>query len=149
MKPTRTWILICDGARARIVLNEGPGRSVSPVEGSDFLTEHPRSQDITTDRPGRVFDRSGPGRHAMENRSDPHRDSKKSFALRLAEFLDEQLRKKAYDRLIIFAAPAMLGDLRQALTETVLAKTAHQIPKDLTQIPNNELDSHLEDVLAI
>jgi hypothetical protein len=25
MKPTRTWVLIADGARARILQNDGPG----------------------------------------------------------------------------------------------------------------------------
>src|SRR5262249_34094570 len=28
MKPTRTWILIADGARARILRNDGPGKGV-------------------------------------------------------------------------------------------------------------------------
>ena len=31
MKPTRTWILIADGARARILENLGPGKGVHEV----------------------------------------------------------------------------------------------------------------------
>ena len=36
MKPTRTWIVIADGSRAHILLNEGADKGLSFVPGSDF-----------------------------------------------------------------------------------------------------------------
>ena len=41
MKPTTTWILIADGARARLFANHGPGKGVEAVEGADVRCRPP------------------------------------------------------------------------------------------------------------
>ena len=33
MKPTTTWILIADGAHARLFANHGPGKGIEAVQG--------------------------------------------------------------------------------------------------------------------
>jgi hypothetical protein len=72
MKPTRLWILIADGGRARVVLNSGPGRGIEQVTGLIFDAELPPSHDIGADRPGRTHESMGKTRHAIEPQSDPH-----------------------------------------------------------------------------
>ena len=52
MKPTRTWIVIADGSRAHILLNEGSGKGLSIVPGSDFRHASPPKREIYTERPG-------------------------------------------------------------------------------------------------
>ena len=42
MKPTRTWVLIADGARARILENDGPNHGLTAIEGSNSKLIIPR-----------------------------------------------------------------------------------------------------------
>jgi protein required for attachment to host cells len=66
----------------------------------------------------------------------------------LADALALGLRRKAYDRLVIVAAPSALGDLRAALSEQVRAKVIREIAKDLTKTPDSEVAGHLGDVIV-
>jgi protein required for attachment to host cells len=100
-----------------------------------------------SDRQGRSHSSVGPGRSAIAAHSDPHRELKKKFARQLADALASKLREKAYDRLVIVAAPSALGDLRAALPEQVRAKVTGEVAKDLTNTPDPEVAGHLTDVL--
>jgi protein required for attachment to host cells len=111
MKAVRTWVLIADGARARILENTGPGHGLSPVQGMVFHGDHAATHDLVSDREGRGHSSHGPGRSAVESR-DPHRELKTNFAHHLAGVLERALEQKSFDRLIIAAAPVTLGDLR-------------------------------------
>jgi protein required for attachment to host cells len=148
MKPTRTWVLIADGARARILQNDGPGKGLHEVEGCVFHGDHAATHEIMSDREGRSHTSVGPGRSAIEAHSDPHRELKKKFAHQLADVLASRLRSKAYDRLVIVAAPSALGDLRAAISEQVRAKLTGEVAKDLTKTPDGEVAGHLKDVLS-
>lgn len=149
MKAIRTWIVIADAARARILLHEGAGHGLQQIPDYDFRGIKNTAQDIQADRPGRSFDSAGEGRHAMEPHSDSVREEKKRFVAKIADLLDEQLGKKAYDRLIIVAAPEALGDLRAAFSAAVTQAVYAELPKDLTKVPNDKLESHLQDTLAV
>jgi len=95
MKPLRTWALIADGARARILENDGPihgdtqhgtlghGQSQhdwTPVEGLVFHGDHSDTHDLVSDRQGRSFSPTGAGRSALESHTDPHRQQKKNLS---------------------------------------------------------------------
>ena len=149
MKPTTTWILIADGARARIFANHGPGKGIEAVEGAEFETELRPSRELRDDRPGRTFESANTMRHAIKPRQDPHRELKRSFSEELAAILDEQLAQKAYDRVVLVAPPVTLGDLRSALSARVRAVVYAELDKDLTKTPVAELPRHLGAVLAV
>ncbi len=149
MKPTTTWILIADGARARIFANHGPGKGIEALKGAEFAADHRPDREIMSDKPGRTFELVGTTRHAIQPHHDPHRELKRAFSERLAAMLDEQLAAKAYDRVILVAPPATLGDLRSALSDHVKAVLYAELDKDLTKTPTHELPGHLGAVLAV
>jgi len=149
MKPTTTWILIADAARAQIYANHGPGKGIEAVEGAEFDADHRPTRDILSDRPGRTYESAGVSRHAISPHHDPHRELKREFAARLAAVLDQRLAEKVYDRVILVAPPATLGDLREALSRHVRAVLYAEIDKDLTKTPVTELPAHLGAVLAV
>lgn len=149
MKPTRTWILIANGAQAYILLNDGPGHGVKPLNEFAFKAPHISNQEINADRPGRSFDSHGEGRHAMEPATDPQRNETRKFAAMLVGVLEEQHKKQAYDRLILVAAPATLGDLRDKLPQALKTIVSGEIAKDLTHIPIHEIEPHLTGFLAV
>jgi protein required for attachment to host cells len=147
MKPTRTWVLIADGARARVLKNDGPGQGLTALEGLVYHGDHSATHDLVADREGRSFSSHGPRRSAIDSRSDPHRDLKTKFAHQLADVLAQGLEQNSYDRLIIVAPPVTLGDLRSAISDRVRAKIVGEVAHDLTKIPNGEVAEHLKDVL--
>ena len=146
MKPTTTWILIADGAHARLFSNSGPGKGIEAVQGGVINGDHRPDHELVRDGLGRSFESSGSAgemRHAIEPRTDPHRELKRTFAHELADMLDQRLAEKAYDRLVIVAPPKALGDLRAALSAHVKPLVYAELNKDLVKTPVAELPSHL------
>ena len=151
MKPTTTWILIADGAHARLFANHGPGKGIEACWKPSTATIGPTTSWCATGL-GRTFESSGSAgemRHAIEPRVDPHRELKRDFAKELAEMLDKRLSEKAYDRLVIVAPPKALGDLRAALSAHVKPLVYAELDKDLVKTPTAELPNHLGAVMAI
>ena len=145
MTAMRTWVLIADGARARILERVGRGDAIHPVFGERYETDLPRSHEIGQDRPGRVHESVGVARHAIEPRHDPHRGLEVLFAHQLTEILANRYRDGLFERLMIAAPPAMLGHIRRALSKDLKAAVVVEIDKDLTKMPNHDLLRHLDD----
>jgi protein required for attachment to host cells len=149
MKPKRTWILIADGSRAKVLESHGPASDLVPVEDMAIAKELPANRDLQEDRPGRSFESFIPMRHAMESRVDPHRELKRELAGEVADKLERSLRDGRFDRLAIIAPPTLLGDLRSALSEQLRGKVAAELAKDLVKVPHQDLPRHLEAIWGI
>jgi len=149
MKAKTTWILIADGAQAKVFEHLGPGKGLRAVDDMKFEQEPLQAQEIMADRPGRSFASAGRARSAMEYSSDPVAVRERRFVEHVAEELDRRLQKGAFDRLIVAAAPTALGDLRPAFSKGVKETIMAELPKDLTNIPTAKLEAHFAEVLAI
>jgi protein required for attachment to host cells len=148
MKSTKTWILIADGARARVLENDGPGKGLIAIDRLVLHGDHAATHDIVDDREGRTHSSHGPRRSAIDANTNPHRELKRTFAHQLADVLADELDASSYEHLVIVAAPVTLGDLRKVLAPKVAAKITGEVSKDLTKIPNSDVAHHLEDVLV-
>ncbi len=149
MKKTRTWILVADGARAQIWLSEGWGKGLTRVGVEEASGGTAPTRELGSDRPGRVQDSAGSGRHAMEPRVDWHRYEKSLFAKRMAGVLDKGAGEKAFDRLVLVAPPQALGDLRAALGKAARALVTAELDKDLTSLPPRKLIQRLEKITPV
>jgi protein required for attachment to host cells len=149
MKKTVTWILIADGNQARVLEHGGPGKGLVSVKGLDWSIPPLQTQDINADRPGRSFSSVGPGRSAMEPRTDPVDHREAEFARSVAAVLDEKAKAGAYDRLVIAAAPVALGNLRKVMSEHVKKTVVAELAKDLTNVPTPQLDRHFDGIIAV
>ncbi len=149
MKPTKTWVLVADGSRARVLENLGPGKGLHqlPHSTEDWLLAP--DHELGTDRPGRVFNSVGEVRHALEATSDPHREQKRAFAHHLVKELDARFGAKEFDRLVLIAPPAMLGDLRAALPAELGKFVVGSVAKDLTHVPVEGVQEAVGEVLAV
>ena len=146
MKKTVTWVLIADGAQARVLENTGPGKGLKLVEGLDFAIQPLQAQDIVTDRNG---SKSGGGSHGgFESRTDPVAHRETAFVKSLADMLNRKQQSGAFDRLVIAAAPIALGDIRKAISPAVQKLVIAELNKDLTNLPTDKLDAHLDGILA-
>lgn len=149
MKPTRTWIVIADGARACFLENRGPGSGLAPAGAPELSQELKPTREIGAEPPGRTHDRLGPGRHAMAPRVDWHEFEKVRFAKEIASLLDRSAEAKAFDRLVLVAPPKILGTLRAELGKNTAAMVSGELAKDLTNHPLDALPAHLADTLAL
>lgn len=148
MKKTVTWVLIADGAQARVLENTGPGKGLKQVEGLDWAIEPLLAQDIVSDKPGRSHSSVGHGRSGMEPKTDPVDHRETEFVKSLAGMLDRQQQQGAFDRLVVVAAPVALGDIRKAMSPAVKKTIVAELNKDLTNLPTAQLDQHLDGIIA-
>jgi protein required for attachment to host cells len=150
MQPIRTWILIADAGRARVLENLGPGKGTRPVDGLASESALPSTtNEIVADRQGRSFESTGATRHPMSPPTDPRKQMKREYLEMLADQLDERLQSGAFDRLVVVAPPPALGVLRGAFSNRVSGAITGELAKDLTKTPDHDLGPHLADIIRI
>jgi len=69
----------------------------------------------------------------MEFRTPPREVEAQRFARELAELLRLARTRNEYDKLVLVAAPAFLGELRGVLDNTVAGSVRAAVAKDYTQ----------------
>lgn len=125
------WVVVASSTHCRIFSHH---KHNAPLEELEDLV-HPKARlqdrELTSDKPGRTFDRYGPGRHAMGHAVDPSEQESVRFAKEVAERLDAGRMAKAFDRLVVVADPRFLGYLRQELSPATRHCVAKEIPKNL------------------
>lgn len=136
MKATTTWVLIADGARARIVRYvEDEARTEDLV----FEIDHRQLREIMSDKPGRSFASADRRRSAMEYRSDPVQEQEARFAATLIEELERRFEANEFERLAIVAEHRLLGVLRKKLPPALRQAIVAEVAKDLTKLPRRDL----------
>ncbi len=136
-KQKKTWVLVADGARARIFIKRN--NSLNNAMGTDFVGENLKDSEIGMDKPGRGFESSNPTRHAYQPRTDWHQYHKELFAKELCEILEKANEASEFDDLIIISPPKTLGNIRGHLSKHILSKVKAEFPKDITKFTEHEL----------
>jgi protein required for attachment to host cells len=143
-----TWIVVADGVQACSYQYQGPNRPFSVVEGSQLQHLNEPTRNLVSSRPGRAHGSGASSpRSALEPSSDAHRREKEIFARELGNFLERRIDE--FDDLIIAAPAKMLGDFHQSTSHRVLQKVRHQVGKELTKVPPQDLPKYFESVLNI
>ena len=142
MIPSNGWILVCDGAKAQILRNEGDALKVHLVTVESFDQKLPAAHDMGTDRPGRVYQSQGGSRSATEE-TDWHEQGERDFIGGTVAKLDTLVREHKVASLVIVAPPRALGVLRKHLTSALTSVITDQINKDLAQLSVHDIQKHL------
>ena len=138
-----TWVLIADGEKALFLRNTVDAVSPTLDVVRKNETENPETRAQGTDRPGRRNDTGAHQRSAMED-TDWHQLAKERFAHELADLLYTYAHGGAFGRIVLVAAPHVLGDLRQALHKEVRDKVVAEVPKDLANHPLDKIETLLK-----
>jgi protein required for attachment to host cells len=144
---TYTWVVVADSTGARIFGAESASSGLSEVETLAHPEGRMHDRDITTDLPGRSFDSKGNARHVMEPPTDPKHELAIEFARTIARHLDAGRVKRDYEQLVIVAAPAFLGLLREQLNNHCRKLVAFELNKSLVHQTPEEIRSHLPKLL--
>lgn len=131
MKKT-VWIVVANRGVARLFQAT---QATGPLEELEAFI-HPearlRDRDLVSDRPGRGFERAGPGSHAEEPDSSVAEVEAGQFALELSRFLLKGHGDGRFDMLVLIAAPGFLGALRErlggAMKHHILLEVAKNLP---------------------
>ena len=139
---SKIWVVVADEAKARIFSAEKPVDPLLEVKVMSSSEANLLEQDLVSDKPGRG-NSSGQSKHAFEEKSTHKEQYAISFAKEISEYLTENLRTKAFGKLLLIAAPRFLGLLRKELTKGVTEVVSLQLDKDLTKMKPVEIREHL------
>ena len=145
----KTWILVSDSSRARVFTSDTATAPI--VELEDFT--HPESRlhtrDITSDLSGKQHDAGPSGHHAVEPKTDAHKQASVEFARELASYLHNNLNENRFDSLVLACDPAFLGELRHELDEQVKKHVTLEVTKNLVKHSAEDIRTHLPKVLPV
>lgn len=145
----RACIAIVDAARARIYTYDqttGAGQSTPAGalhEAIDLVNPGRRGHDpYSTTKPG--VKRSAPGSGTTDDHRDAHVDElDRRFARHVVSEIDRIAREQAYDRVLLVASPAMLGELRGVDRALRPELQVEYIARDLARLTSPQIHDHL------
>jgi protein required for attachment to host cells len=97
------------------------------------------------DRPSRINDRVGAGRHKIERRLTAHQAAEEVFLSETAVRILHLLRSEQIAHLVLCAPPRALGSLRKALPVEARGQVALSLDKDITKETPAKIDERLRD----
>ena len=141
---TTTWVLSANRSSASLFENDWPGKSMRRIQDIPHPQGRMQIKDIDTDKPGRVFDSFGQGRHSTSHKQEPTEHIAQQFALELAEMLNKGRLTNAYDKLILIAEPKFLGILRAALDKNTASLVVQSVNKELLDVKEGDLAEYFK-----
>lgn len=144
MKPhTPTWIVLVDGSRGRIVVQDAPGAPLTRPFGDGFTS----TRALGDSGEGRLngFGGDSPARISFEPRV-PER-AEPAFSAQVASFLDRSVGERRVGRVIIVAPSHALSELRKALSPRAYARVQTEIARDWLDLTDVDIGARLGDVL--
>ena len=139
--PHNSFVMVADGEKMLFFRNEGDAEYPQLIVERNREQEAPANIDLKTDEAGRRHG-VGPGRSAYED-TDFHQLEKDRFAHDTAEMLRRLALGNKFDQLVVVAPPKTLGELRKHYHKEVEKRLAAEIPKDLTNMPVEEIEKTL------
>ena len=123
------WILVANQAEAQIYsANRIPG-NLALVSTLAHEEGAAHARDLTSDAPGRAFDRMGSARHSMETEVGVKEEERRKFVKEIVGRLQAAHLHGKFDQLVLLAAPAVLGVIRKTLNGDLARTVIKEIPK--------------------
>lgn len=140
---SRTWILVAESSRAIVFATEGPDGVLTEVEALAHPEGRLHARDLVTDYAGKDGGSVGQSPHVLAEKVGPHKQEVIDFAHLLAKHLEAGRVHGKFDRLVLVAPPAFLGELRNCLGKELMALVSRQVDKNLVHQPAEVLRQYL------
>jgi protein required for attachment to host cells len=125
------WILVANQAEAQIYSADRIPGNLVLIDTLTYEEGAAHARDLTSDAPGRVHDRTGSARHSMEPDTGVKEEGRRRFVKEMVDQLKAAHLRGDFARLVILAAPAVLGVIRKSLTSELKKVVIKEIPKDV------------------
>ena len=126
--PRETWVLVADGASARLFRNLGGENGAVRLHQEEALALDPAEGVMPSVLPADV-----PLREAEEA----------SFARQLAQQLNQAALGGRFQHLVLAADPQTLGQIRPLLHEEARSRLLAELPKNYTNVPREQIERAL------
>ncbi len=136
-----TYIVAAESAEARIFLTKSRFGDWTEVETLTNPDAGMRERDRVSDRPGRVFDSFGKGRHAMAPEETGRQHDTHRFAHQVGSYLNKGMTAGEFSDLVLVAEPTFLGYLRQELSAATKRSLCYEMPMNPTAYDMKKLKS--------
>ncbi|RMH61459.1 MAG: host attachment protein [Zetaproteobacteria bacterium] len=144
---TRIGVLVADKSRAKWYTSNQRKGPLHLEHSWDHPAARMPERELTTDLPGRAFDRRGGGRHAMGTEVSPKHHEAEQFAGQLAQALDHQRNTTPLTRIYVVAPPEFLGLLRKKIGAETAQLIAGEVPLGLSTAEAAEVRKHLPEYM--
>lgn len=140
---TGRWIVVADGARARIfeIHHHAPG--LRPVLPYELTINRLRDHERWSDRAGASRDRASPVVHSKAPSTEPSQHEHELLAREVAKVLERGRVTDRLDSIALVASPRFLGHLRKALDRQTRALVTIEDDRDLSRLPEHELEERI------
>jgi len=140
---TNTWILVADGARARLF--EAVSSDNALNELACFANPGGRShgRDFTTARAPTVNESVGATRHSIEPHTTLREKTTERFARTIKDELERARNDHRYARLVIVAPPRFLGALHGTFPKPLRDCVVAEVKRNLTALRSSDIRAHL------
>ena len=146
MKPV--WILVADSSQARIFSAENSQADLIEIETLFHPEGRLHDRDLVSDLPGKISGSQGSGGNAYSDKLSPKDQEEIDFSIRVANHLSDELNQNKYERLYMVAAPAFLGELRNAISTRVEKHVAFSLGKNIVTLSPEDIRTYLPLSLA-
>ena len=146
MRPVETLIVLASEHQARLYSNRGAGSGLTLVSEIGF-DDFPGGDLAYADRPGRWTPGPGIAPHAFDHRESEREQERDRFAARLSDAI--AAAAAGADRIVLAAAPRMLGALRAAMPAPLRARVAAERDRNLLKVPAADLPAHLDGAIVV
>jgi protein required for attachment to host cells len=140
---TGRWVVVADGARARVFESHHRAPGLRPVLPYDLTSNRLRAGEHWSDRAGSMHERAAPVNHSMAPSTDPVELEHEQLARDVAEVLQRGRLAHRVDAIVLVAAPSFLGRLRRHLDAPTRALVVAEDARDLSRLPDHELEGRI------
>ncbi len=134
-----TWVVVADSEKFLFLRNLTDHANPNLEQFEKETEENPSDFEQSANRPGRMND-GGEGQKSALDDTDWHELQKERFAKDLSDRLYKEAHAGAFEKLIIVAAPKILGILRDEMHQEVTNRVVAEIDKNLTGHPVHEIE---------
>jgi len=145
--PGKSWVVVCDGAKALILQNNGNADTLKLKVVETLSQPNLPTRELGTDSPGRAHHSFGTARSAMEE-TDLHAVAEAEFLKTVSNRLSDLVRDEDVGSVVLVASPEALGILRPTLSAAVETLISAEIAKNYTQLPIPEIENNLNRLAA-
>ncbi|MFY0311367.1 host attachment family protein [Leisingera sp. D0M16] len=141
-----TWVLVADSEKALFLENTTDAQNPNLQVRRKEEQENPSDREQSANRPGRFNDGPSVHRSAVDD-TDWHQLAKERFAADLADRLYKMAHKGKFERLVLVAAPEVLGELRKNLHKEVADRVVGEVAKNLTSHETSKIEVMVKEAL--
>lgn len=125
--PAGTWVVVADGAGARVFTNIGDDKTIS-LRQDELLVQADFADGGAGDVPEeQTFAEIGEA----------------AFSRQLAHTINAAALKNKFDHIVLIADPQSLGRMRPLLHKETLSRLVGELPKTLTNSPLSDIERAL------